>query len=139
MSTPMVIEMEREETEVARLRLRQAHKAAWEQSDDLFTKNGAVLCDADGAVVSVGANRLPEGVSALPERLERPAKYDYLIHAEEDAVAWAARSGRSTLGGSLYCPWAACPICARLIIQAGLKQLVVHSPAIERTPPRWRL
>jgi dCMP deaminase len=116
--------------------LRQAYLYAATWSDDPDTQNGAVLVSTRGYVVC-GANRFPFGVNELPERLSRPSKYLYLEHAERDAVYAAAMSGIVAQGSTLYCPWFACPDCARAIIQSGIARVVGHDRPISMTPERW--
>lgn len=96
-------------------------------SPDTSTTNGAVIINAQGVVVAVGANELPEGVEVTPERLERPVKYAFTEHAERNAIFQAARLGESTQDAVMVVLWAACDDCARAIIQAGIKKVVTHS------------
>lgn len=56
----------------------------------------------------------------------RVLKYPRVIHAEVDAIAFAARRGRPTDGLTMICPWAACLRCVGPILEAGIKKLVVH-------------
>lgn len=42
------------------------------------------------------------------------------IHAEANAIAFAAREGISLRGSILYCTHSPCPKCAELIIQSGI-------------------
>lgn len=93
-------------------------------SDDLHTQNGALLVGKMGSVLAIEANRLPNGVLKLPERLERPEKYSWIEHAERNVIFSAASRGISTEGTTLVCPWAACAECARAMIQAGIVRLV---------------
>jgi dCMP deaminase len=120
--------------------LRRAYQVAWELSDDKQTKNGAILVNPflpNPQTDLVGANRLPEFVERIDSRLERPAKYEYLIHAEQDVLMRAARLGVETLGLHMICPWAACTACAQSIIQAGIATVIVHGPLMRKTPDRW--
>lgn len=105
------------------------------QSKDTSSQNGAIIVDMYGRAISSGCNNFPEGVEYLAERLERPAKYQYFEHAERNAIYKAARSGRSTQGATMYCPWAACHDCARAIIQSGICCLVRQSNIAN--PQRW--
>ena len=116
--------------------LRAAYKYAASYSDDPNTQNGAVLVLADGSV-HLGTNRIPPSVRRSPERLESPEKYSWIEHAERDAIMSACRAGESTLGSTLYCPWFACPDCARSIIQSGVSEVVGHAATMSRTPDRW--
>jgi len=45
-------------------------------------------------------------------------------HAEQNAIAQAARSGISTDGATLYCKMTPCYVCAKMIINAGIKRVV---------------
>jgi dCMP deaminase len=44
-------------------------------------------------------------------------------HAEANALAFAARQGISTEGGTLYVTTSPCDVCARLIIAAGIEKV----------------
>lgn len=121
-------------TDLEYLRLAYQYAAVW--SDDPDTQNGAVIVPVNGGVVS-GANRLPFGVSETPERLLRPQKYLWMEHAERDAIYAAAAAGVCTQGAKLYCPWFACPDCARAIIQAGIAEVIGHERPFSLTPARW--
>jgi len=46
-------------------------------------------------------------------------------HAEQNALMAAARHGVSTEGGTLYCKMTPCYICAKLIINTGIKRVIV--------------
>jgi len=116
--------------------MRVAYRHAASFSDDPDTMNGAVLVLRSGDV-HLGANRIPPSVRKHPERLVRPEKYLWLEHAERDAILSACRAGGSTVGSTLYCPWFACPDCARAIIQAGVHEVVGHVSPLSRTPRRW--
>jgi len=45
-------------------------------------------------------------------------------HAEQNAIAQAARFGVSLEGGTLYCKMTPCYACAKMIINAGIKRVV---------------
>lgn len=46
------------------------------------------------------------------------------IHAETNAVAFAAKVGISIEGATLYCSLSPCINCAKLIINSGIKKVV---------------
>lgn len=98
-------------------------------SRDANTKVGAILFDEEDCVeISTGYNCLARGVEHKPERNERPLKYFYTSHAEQSAVASAARLGRSTKGCSALITMFPCPICAALLINAGVKKIYTVAP-----------
>lgn len=109
-----------------RAMLVRAYKCAL-GSPDPRTQNGAVLTLGD-LIIAQSCNTLPRGVGNDPARLEPPAKYEFIEHAERNAIYAAART-RGTLGSTMYCAWAACADCARAIIQAGVYKLVRHHDA----------
>lgn len=111
---------------------KAAHAAL--KSKDLSTKVGCVLVDSDNVEIVSGFNGIPRGVDDKPERLERPAKYLWTSHAEENAVAQAARAGRSTKGATAYVTHLPCSRCARMLIQAGIIRLV-YGPGKTSMPP----
>jgi dCMP deaminase len=100
-----------------------ARHAATKSKDT--TKVGAVLVGPDGEVRLTAYNGPPKGVQDLPERFERPAKYLYASHAEANLVAFAAREGIRTAGCSVYVTHHPCSSCARSLIQAGIRCVVV--------------
>jgi dCMP deaminase len=111
--------------------LRIAYRTSSLYSDDPRTQNGAVLVPVNDQPI-VGVNRLPDGVKKWAGRLERPAKYKWIEHAERVAILKAACQGVATEGATLYCPWFACPDCARAIIFAGITKVIGHRQAMDR-------
>ena len=93
-------------------------------SQDPASKVGAVLVK-DDEMVEVGYNQLPDGCEDLPERYERPLKYDWINHAEPTLIINAARKGIATDGCDIYMNWYPCHVCAGFIVQAGIRRLFV--------------
>jgi len=117
--------------------LKKAYLLAQKYSDDPLTQNGAILVNRENHTIGQGTNCLPNGVQKHQHRLERPEKYNYLLHAEQHAIADAAKHGHATLNATLYCPWAACTACAKVIIQAGISKVVTHAPLIQKSHLHW--
>ena len=117
--------------------LRFAYEAA-KTSPDPSTKNCTLLVDNNNDVVIVDVNRFPDGVKNTPERLIKPAKYQFVEHAERNAFFSAARDGISTRGLVLISPWFPCVECARGIIQSGIVEVVVHKQACDRIHETWK-
>lgn len=97
--------------------------AQW--SKDPTTKVGAVAVASSKQILETGFNGLPRGVHDLPERMERPAKYIWTAHAEENLVAHAAR--KVLEGSTVYVTHLCCNACARMLINAGVAKVVVGS------------
>ena len=98
------------------------------RSKDPSTQVGAVLV-RDRTVISSGYNGFPRGVNdRVPERFERPLKYMFTIHAEENALLNAARIGVKTEGATCYVtPLPPCIQCAKALVQCGVKEIVVET------------
>ena len=46
------------------------------------------------------------------------------LHAEQNAIIQAAKLGVSIDGATLYCTHQPCSVCAKMIINAGIKRVV---------------
>ncbi|EQA7786892.1 deaminase [Acinetobacter baumannii] len=58
------------------------------------------------------------------------------IHAELNAILYAARNGTPIEGATMYVTLSPCPDCAKSIAQSGIKQLV-YSETYDRNVPGW--
>lgn len=98
------------------------------KSKDPSTKVGAVIAK-DKTIISTGYNGLPRGCNdALKERYERPLKYKWITHAEENAILNGHRNGLSMVGATIYVgPLYPCSKCTGAIIQSGIKRVVCKS------------
>lgn len=93
------------------------------RSIDESTKVGCVIT-LDKSIISTGYNSPPRGMNDKEVPQTRPEKYDWMIHAEVNAIANAARIGASIKDSKFYCTDLPCPKCMGLIINAGCKRLV---------------
>ena len=97
------------------------------------TKVGAALVGPEGELRLCAFNGPPRGVDDLPERRERPAKYLFASHAEQNLVAFAAREGIRTSGCTVYVTHHPCSACAKTLIQAGVICVMV-GPGVTSMP-----
>jgi dCMP deaminase len=97
-----------------------------ELSPDESTRSGCYIASQDNMPISFACNDFPRGIANTPERQERPAKYQYIEHAERNAISDAGRAGNSCIGAKLYMNWLPCTPCARGIIQAGITNVIIH-------------
>ena len=86
------------------------------------THVGAVIVKND-SVISMGFNGLPCGCVDDERRYERPAKYEWMVHAEEAAILNAAKNGISLKGSTIYINWFPCARCAGMIVNSGISKL----------------
>jgi dCMP deaminase len=110
-----------------RFMLLADHIATW--SKDPSRGVGAVIVSDDRRICATGYNGLPAGIEDRPERLERPAKYDLICHAEVNAIVQCARQGSSCLGSTIYSTFFPCNTCTLAIIQAGIHRVVSWAAA----------
>ena len=70
----------------------------------------------------------PEAVLRTPEGfyLVRRKSCIRTIHAEQNAIAWAAREGITLKGGTLFSTLFPCQSCAKLILQTGIVAVVAE-------------
>jgi dCMP deaminase len=92
-----------------------------ESSPDSETKVGSILISkSTGSVISEGYNGFVRGANdeALPK--ERPEKYKYVIHAEQNLIYNAARNGVRTDNCYIVQTHSPCVSCARALYQSGI-------------------
>lgn len=89
-------------------------------------KVGAVIC-IDNRIISTGYNGPPSQAEHCSEKVcDINHSCKRAVHAEVNAIAFAAKEGISTNEGTLYCSYSPCTSCAKLIIQAGIKRVVFN-------------
>ena len=99
-----------------------------QRSKDPNTQIGCVIVGPAHEIRSTGYNSFPRGIrDDVPERLVRPTKYLWIEHAERNAICNSARSGTSTDQCTIYVEIMPCMDCARAIVQAGIREVVVSS------------
>ncbi len=105
-----------------------------ERSTCLRRKVGAVLVK-DKRILATGYNGAPAGIvhcevtGCLREKLNVPSGERHELcrglHAEQNALLQAALYGVSVKGAVLYVTVTPCIICAKMIINAGVKEVVI--------------
>jgi len=97
---------------------------------------GAVLAQ-DGRIIATGYNGSPAG---MPHCIDIGCEVVdghcvRTAHAEAGAIAYAARKGLALEGATLYVTHTPCETCAKLIINAGVIEVVVGTPYGEGNGP----
>ncbi len=106
-------------------------KLAATRSTCLRRQVGAVIVK-DNRVLSTGYNGAPSNTNhcedlggCLRAKLGIPSGERHeicrAVHAEQNAIVQAAKHGVSIDGADLYCTHQPCSICAKMIINAGIK------------------
>jgi dCMP deaminase len=90
-----------------------------------------VLVSPDRTVLSTGYNGFIRDIddTALPNlrpttKDQLVSKYDFMIHAEHNAILNCARQGRSTVGATAYITGHPCNWCLQYMWQAGIVKIV---------------
>ena len=97
-------------------------------------KIGAVIVK-NKRIVTTGYNGAPAGIKTCVERGEclrqklgiasgTRAEVCYATHAEQNAIIQAAKLGVSIDGATLYCTHQPCSVCAKMIINAGIRRVM---------------
>jgi dCMP deaminase len=103
------------------------------RSKDPNTQIGCVIVGPAREIRSTGYNSFPRGIrDDVAERLQRPAKYLWIEHAERNAICNAARAGTATENCTLYVEIMPCMDCARAVVQAGIREVVVSAERMEQ-------
>lgn len=84
---------------------------------------GAVLA-RDGRIVSIGYNGAPAGLPHCDHINSDDEPCTKTVHAEANAIAFAAKNGVATDDTTLFCTHSPCNDCAKLIINAGICRVV---------------
>ena len=106
-----------------------------QRSTCLRRKVGAVIVK-EKHIIATGYNGAPRGLKhcvelggCLREKLKIPSGQRHelcrALHAEQNAIIQAATLGQSIEVGTIYITHQPCAICAKMIINAGLKRIVV--------------
>ncbi|MBR4934466.1 MAG: cytidine/deoxycytidylate deaminase family protein [Anaerotignum sp.] len=94
---------------------------------------GAVIVK-DNRIISTGYNGAPTGllhcttIGCVRQRMNVPSGQRHelcrALHAEQNAIIQAAKTGASTEGATVYITIQPCVICAKMLINAGIARVV---------------
>lgn len=104
----------------------KAAKAYAELSHAKRLQVGAVILKED-RIISVGYNGMPSGMSNICEFKNKVTGFlqtkPELVHAEINAIAFAAKNGVSTDGCTMVVTHSPCFECSKLLFQSGVKHV----------------
>ena len=95
---------------------------------------GAVIVK-DKRILTTGYNGAPSGILSCRDKgecmrdklgVESGTRQElcYAVHAEQNAIAQAAKLGVSVDGATIYVTHQPCTICTRIIINSGIKRII---------------
>ncbi|XP_056228021.1 deoxycytidylate deaminase-like [Seriola aureovittata] len=109
------------------------------RSKDPSTQVGACIVNQENKIVGIGYNGMPNRCDGkLPwarndgNKLDPESKYPYVCHAELNAIM--NKNSADVKGCTMYVTLFPCNECAKLIIQAGIKEVVYLSDKYHDTP-----
>jgi len=82
----------------------------------------AALIVKDNRIISEGYNGPVSGMPACNTCMGAGCYKS--VHAEMNAIAFAAKNGISVEGATLYCSYSPCINCAKVIVNSGIKEVV---------------
>ncbi len=91
------------------------------RSIDPSTKHGCVIVDQNHCPLAWGYNGPPRGMRDEQVPFERPDKYAWMVHSEENAILNAQGSLH---GAIVYNTGRTCHRCARMLVQKGVSEIV---------------
>ncbi|XP_040043540.1 deoxycytidylate deaminase isoform X1 [Gasterosteus aculeatus] len=109
-----------------------------QRSKDPSSQVGACIVNQENKIVGIGYNGMPNGCDddELPwSRCDDnwlDTKYPYVCHAELNAIM--NKNSADVKGCTMYVALFPCNECAKLIIQAGIKEVVFLSDKYHDTP-----
>lgn len=86
-------------------------------------KVGAILVKDDN-IISFGYNGTPSGFENICECDNLDITRKEVLHAESNAITKCSKSCYSSLNSTLYITLSPCFECSKLIIQAGIKEVI---------------
>ena len=111
-------------------------KAVSTRSNCMKSQVGAIIVQ-DKSIVSTGYNGTPRGISNCNEGgcprcnsfAESGSKLEECLcsHGEENAIVQAAYHGISIKGATLYTTLSPCLMCTKMIINAGIAEVVYNA------------
>jgi dCMP deaminase len=142
-----VHDLHRKVTEVISNALRQSKRPDWDQyfmsiaqvvasRSNCVKRKVAAVVVKDRRIISTGYNGTPRGTKNCNEggcpRCNRLAPSGtsledcFCSHGEENAITQAAYHGTSLKGSSLYSTFSPCLLCTKMIINAGITEVIYN-------------
>lgn len=102
------------------------------RSKDPATQVGACIVSSDNRILSIGYNGAPNGFKDeffpwTKEGTTLETKYLYVCHAEMNAIMNYRGSKKDLENSKIYVDLFPCNECAKVIIQAGIKEIIYLS------------
>ena len=91
------------------------------RSLDPDTQHGCIIVDSNNHVLSIGYNGPISGIDDTQVPLNRPDKYYWMSHAEQNAIIFCNGNMQNS---TVYLTGRPCSICVRMLIQKGISRII---------------
>lgn len=97
-------------------------KVVSQRSHDIHTQHGCVITDRNNRILGVGYNGFPRGLEDSKLPTSRPEKYDWMVHAERNALSNCIVRPDN---GVAYVTGQSCCDCIMALWQEGVTKVVM--------------
>jgi dCMP deaminase len=94
------------------------------RSKDPSTQHGAIITDHKHRIQGTGYNGAPSSIADTEIDWNRPAKYPFIIHAEQNAIDHCTGHPDTLTDSTIYVTGPPCSECAKRIISKKIKKIV---------------
>lgn len=94
------------------------------QRSTCWRKQVGAIVVKDRRIITTAYNGPPSGFPHCTKETCKGKNCDISIHAEMNAIAFAAKSGVSIEGSTMYCTMSPCINCAKVILNSGIVRVV---------------
>jgi dCMP deaminase len=107
----------------------------WQKRSTCLRLHVGAIVAREGRILVTGYNGAPSGIEHCnPENCGPDSPCTRAVHAEANCIAFAARHGISLQGTQLVTTDSPCVDCAKLIINAGIKDVLYWRPYRDISP-----
>lgn len=99
-------------------------KVISQRSHDIHTQHGCVITDINNRILGVGYNGFPKGMKDCDLPTARPEKYNWMIHAERNALSNCVIRPDN---GIAYVTGQSCNDCIMALWQEGVKKVIMSN------------
>lgn len=97
-------------------------KVVSQRSHDIHTQHGCVITDSSHRILGMGYNGFPRGLDDSKLPLSRPEKYDWMVHAERNALSNCIVRPDKAIA---YVTGQCCNDCIKALWQEGVVSVVM--------------
>ena len=97
-------------------------KVVSQRSHDIHTQHGCVIADNHNRILGVGYNGFPRGLDDKSLPTSRPEKYEWLVHAERNALSNCVVRPDNAVA---YVTGQCCNNCIMALWQEGIEKVIM--------------